>query len=411
MRSLLAGLVTLSALLFAQTPAPWEGALAQQHWDQAEPLLKAALTEGETAPVLRGLVTVYRATGRIAATEPLLEKLVALEGSSANLEDLARIKASLGNLDTAETLYRRSLALRVSADIDPLASIPVRVRLAQVLVAEKKFPEAEQEALTAISSRARAAGANHPDLAGDNAVLARIFQVQKKWHDAAGAWETVAAIQSNAFGFDDPRVADTLDNLANCRAELQLFDQAESALRRALAIRELNLGPSNSDVAATTDQLGKLLYSAKRFGEAEALFRRTLNIYLSLGLDSALLARCYDNLAVTEAMLEKYAESEGLYREALKLRDYDDALSLRNVALVITAQRKNAEAQPFYSRALAVLDVGNYQDSDLLPVILSEYAGLLRDLKRPTDAGKLDQRLKGGAQVPPGKRPPVAAKQ
>jgi hypothetical protein len=81
------------------------------------------------------------------------------------------------------------------------------------------------------------------------------------------------------------------------------------------------------------------------------------------------------------------------------------------VALVITAQRKNAEAQPFYSRALAVLDVGNYQDSDLLPVILSEYAGLLRDLKRPTDAGKLDQRLKGGAQVPPGKRPPVAAKQ
>jgi tetratricopeptide (TPR) repeat protein len=110
-------------------------------------------------------------------------------------------------------------------------------------------------------------------------------------------------------------------------------------------------------------------------------------------------------------MLKKYAESEALYREALKLRDADDALSLRNVALVLTAQNKNAEAQPLYSRALAVLDLGNYQDSDLLPVILSEYSGLLRELKRPVDAAKLEQRLKAGSPVPAGKRPPVAAKQ
>ena len=44
-------------------------------------------------------------------------------------------------------------------------------------------------------------------------------------------------------------------------------------------------------------------------------------------------------------------------------------------------------------------------------MILSEYSDLLRDLKRPADAAKLDQRLKGGKQLPQGKRPPVAAKQ
>jgi tetratricopeptide (TPR) repeat protein len=124
-----------------------------------------------------------------------------------------------------------------------------------------------------------------------------------------------------------------------------------------------------------------------------------------------MLGRSYDNLAVTEAMLEKFADAEALYREALKLRDGDDALNLRNLARVLAAQGKSAEAQPLYSRALIVLDAGNYQNSDLLPVILSEYADLLRDLKRPADAAKLDQRLKGGKQSPPGKRPPVAAKQ
>src|SRR6185295_15189201 len=140
----------------------------------------------------------------------------------------------------------------------------------------------------------------------------------------------------------DLRLADTFDNLADCRFEMELTDPAVEALKRALVIRELNLGSSNADVAATTEHLGKVLYFAKRFSEAEPYFRRTLNIYLKLpGSDTPVLARTYDNLAVTEAMLEKYMEAETLYREALKLRDLDDILSIRNVALVLTAQNKN----------------------------------------------------------------------
>jgi tetratricopeptide (TPR) repeat protein len=407
-------LAALTAVTFAQTPAPWEEALTRKQWRDAEPLLKAALAEAEmeTAPILRGLATVYRATGRIADAEPLLERLVALDGSSANLEDLARVEASLGRLDPAETLYRRSLALRMDGNPDLLASIPIRVRLAQVLVSEKKFPEAEQEGYTVIALRTRASGPNHPDLAGDNALLARIFQVQKKWQAAAGSWETVAAIQASAYGDEDLRLADTLDHLGDCRVEMQLVDPAVEAVRRALIIRELNLGAVNADVAATTDHLGKILYYAKRFSDAEPYFQRALDIDLKLlGSDNPELARAYDNLAVTEAMLEKYPEAEAHYREALKLRDADDTLSLRNLALVLTAQNKNAEAQPFYARALAVLDAGNLENPELLKVILTEYSGVLRDLKRPLDAAKLDQRLKGGKQVPQGKRPPVAAKQ
>jgi hypothetical protein len=83
---------------------------------------------------------------------------------------------------------------------------------------------------------------------------------------------------------------------------------------------------------------------------------------------------------------------------------------------VLTAQKKNAEAQPFYSRALGVLDWGTHADPDLLNVILSEYSSLLRELKRPLDAAKLDQRLnqvgKQPSQAKPASRQaPVAAKQ
>ena len=415
MRPLLAILATFSALAFAQAPAAWEEPLARHEWDQAELLLKTALANGETATVLRGLAIVYRSTGRMDAADQVLEKLVALDASTPNLEDLARIKASLGILDRAETLYRRSLELRMSGTPDLLASIPVRVRLAQVLVSEKKFPEAEQEGYTVIALRTRAVGANLPganrsDLAGDNSLLARIFQVQKKWQAAASAWETVATIQTDAYGDEDLRLADTLDRLSDCRFEMGLVDPAVEPLRRALFIRELNLGTMHADVAATTDHLGKILYYAKRYSEAEPYFQRTLDIDLKLaGSDHPELARAYDNLAVTEAMLEKYSESEGHYREALKLRDADDTLSLRNLALVLTAQNKNAEAQPLYSRALLVLDSGNNADPEFFKLVLTEYSTLLRDLKRPLDAAKLEQRLKQGKQVP--KQVPIAAKQ
>jgi tetratricopeptide (TPR) repeat protein len=412
MRLLLAILATFSALAFAQVPAAWEEPLARHEWDKAELLLKTALANEETAPVLKGLAAVYRATGRLGAADPILERLVALDASIPNLEDLARIKASLGILDRAENLYRRSLELRMNGNPDLLASIPIRVRLAQVLVSQKKFPEAEQEGYTVIALRTRALalnmpGANQADLAGDNALLARIFQVQKKWKATADAWETVAAIQSAAYGDEDLRLADTLDRLSDCRFEMQMIDPAVEAVRRALVIRELSLGTLHADVAATTDHLGKILYYAKRFSEAEPYFQRTLDIDLKLpGSDNPELARAYDDLAVTEAMLEKYTEAEAHYREALKLRDADDTLSLRNLALVLTAQKKNAEAQPLYSRALTVLDAANNADPEFLKVILSEYSTVLRDLKRPADAAKLDQRLKQA-----GRQAPVAAKQ
>jgi len=242
MRPLLATLATFTALAFAQAPAAWEEPLARHEWDKAEPLLKTALANGETAPVLRGLAIVYRSTGRMDAADQVLERLVALDASIANLEDLARIKASLGILDRAESLYRRSLELRMSGNPDLLASIPVRVRLAQVLVSEKKFPEAEQEGYTVIALRTRTVGgklpgANQADLAGDNALLARIFQVQKKWQAAGSAWETVAAIQADAYGDEDLRLADTLDRLSDCRFEMGLVDPALDPLRRALVIR------------------------------------------------------------------------------------------------------------------------------------------------------------------------------
>src|SRR6185369_15589174 len=126
---------------FAQAPEPWQEPLSQRHWEQAEPLLKQALDQNETVAALRGLATVYRATGRLAAADPLLERVVALEETVANVEDLAKIKVALPNLRRAEELYRRALYLRGKSGQDELTSIVTHQRLAQILVGAQKYPE------------------------------------------------------------------------------------------------------------------------------------------------------------------------------------------------------------------------------------------------------------------------------
>jgi hypothetical protein len=79
--------------------------------------------------------------------------------------------------------------------------------------------------------------------------------------------------------------------------------------------------------------------------------------------------------------------------------------------LILVAREKPADAEPLYRRALAVLDAPNNDNPDMLKAVLGEYADVLRDLKRPAEAAKLDNRLKGDKQVPQAKAPPLAAKQ
>ena len=115
---------------------------------------------------------------------------------------------------------------------------------------------------------------------------------------------------------------------------MEQWPQAEAPLRRELAIREVSQGPFHAEVAQTIDMLAHVLFSTQRFIEAEGLYSRSLLIWGRLvGLDDPLLARSYDNLAVTEASLDKFPEAEKFYFEALKLRDGEDAANLHNLAL------------------------------------------------------------------------------
>ncbi len=336
----------------------------------------------ETPEALNALAAQYRSAGKLADADIVLDRLLELEETVENVEKSARVKAALGQWERAEKLYERSLELRLDADAPPELSIPTRRLLVSVLLAQKRFGPATQQAFIGISLRRTAVGADHPEIAGDHALLARVYQTQRAFDRAADSWTEVLRVQEKAFGAEDPRLADTLDSLASCQAQLQLIPQAEAVLRRALSIREVNLGPMSTDVAHNTDELGQLLYGAGRFAEAEPFFRRSLEIFTAFwGPGAPQLARSLDNLAVTEAMLQKFPESAGHYAEALKIRDGENALNLHHLALVQAAGGKPEVAEPLYRRLLALLNVPGNENPDLKKTAEGEFEKLRRELQ------------------------------
>jgi len=78
----------------------------------------------------------------------------------------------------------------------------------------------------------------------------------------------------------------------------------------------------------------------------------------------------------------------------MKLRDDDDVISLRNLALIRVAKENYKDAEPLFKRALAALDAPYNRSSGQLPELLGDYAAVLRQLGRPGEAAKLEARRK-----------------
>jgi tetratricopeptide (TPR) repeat protein len=144
-----------------------------------------------------------------------------------------------------------------------------------------------------------------------------------------------------------------------------------------------------------------LLYLQKRFPEAEALYRRSLAIWeSSMGARDPALATTLDNLAVVYASQEKFAEAEPLYLRSLALRQKEAVESLNNLALVLEGRSEDAAAERYYRQAVNLAgtlpeppgeSVGKHE---LLAKTLENYATLLRKLKRPLEAAKMEARAR-----------------
>ena len=189
---------------------------------------------------------------------------------------------------------------------------------------------------------------------------AAAFAFQDANYEEAEGW--FLAAERVAVGFEpaDPRLALTLGNLADFYHAQARDDEAEPLYWESLALLERIEGPNAPRVARFVADLAGFYTALDRYEEAEPLFLRALDtLERELGLShlDALMVRT--GLAGLYLQQLRYTDAEAIYREVLA----------------------------------TMLDAPN-ADQDHLATVLQEYALVLRQTDRNTDALALEARAR-----------------
>jgi CHAT domain-containing protein len=351
---------------------------------------------------------------RAAEAVPLMERAVALCEKSLgesfplalSLDILAGLQRDLNNLDRAQSLYERALAVRERVEGPEHADVATTLgALAAIANTREDFARAERLYLRALAINEKAYGPDHTSVAsvlyglsfaysnrglyaraepllrralaiyekaagGQDDLftalalnnLAAVVEERGRYEEAEPLYLRSLAAQERLLGAESQTVATVLTHLAALYRKRGDYLRAEPLLRRALAAQEKTLGPDHADVAITLNQLALLLSDRGDDARALPLLERALSIYeKTLGPGSSAVAATLNSIAYIHNERREYDRAEELYRRALSIVEktlgQDSPLyasTLSNLAVTVAERGDYARAEPLVRRALEI---------------------------------------------------------
>ena len=252
---------------------------------------------------------------------------------------LARVKASLHDLDTADRLFATCFDRARSFEGTP--------------------------GWVAVAVRDRA-----------------VFERERGNYEAAESLATEAIhLHQNLFGPDHIEVAISLSRLGNVQLLRTKLDSAEHNLREALRIYRLREGGRGINTAAGLNDLGGLLHSKGEYESAASLIGQALAIRRSrLGGAHIRTGINLNDLGVVLSDWGKFDSAEVVYREALRVHraalgaDHPESIvPLKNVGVLYSRTGRLEEALRVQEEVFAFRRRSLGDDH---PLTISEYGGL-----------------------------------
>jgi tetratricopeptide (TPR) repeat protein len=280
---------------------------------------------------------------------------------------------------------------------------------AWALQSEGKLSEALAACGEAVNIARQSEGPDSPDLAN---LLNDLAEIQIELQDYAGALSSAQMAHDTQQRSLDSWTGETLMSirlktqllLGNIRRTLGDYAHAEVDLKQAVSIASSEFGEASEHSAAARNELGMLYKYFGRFEEGISLYEEALKVFVEAhGEQSPQVGTIYHNLggiffakgdfaaaegfavkswaisknlwgerdvrtmldAVAYAAildsLQRYAESELIYRQALEVYEaefgpdhYEVAATLHNLAAAISSTDRLSEAEQNYRRALAI---------------------------------------------------------
>jgi tetratricopeptide (TPR) repeat protein len=247
--------------------------------------------------------------------------------------------------------------------------------IADLLVAQGKYSNAEKVFRSVIEARTRALGPEHPDTLDSRHRLIYALSRQSRYAEAEAEARQVLKLREKVLGPNNPDTAVSRYNLAEPLVEQGKYPEAETLYREVIRLEEKVLGPEHPRTLAARVGLATVLSSEGKNPEAEPLYREIIRLDQKVyGAEHPYTLNDRQNLATALQADGKYAEAEEQYRDVIKIDtkmigpEHPDTLICRNnFAEMLDEQGKYAEAEAECRQILeAAIKVAGPEDQTTL---------------------------------------------
>ncbi len=293
------------------------------------------------------------------------------EGLAIALHHLGMIVQERRDLDAAEQLYRKSLAISERLGNESSAAATFN-QLGWVASQRGDLDEAEQcfRKSLAVSERLGI----HSHAASTYHQMGWVAQLRRDL-DSAEQWYRKSLAIGERLG-DEPRAIGICHQLGIVAQERGDLDGAERWYRKSLAMSE-RLG-DDQGAAVTYHQLGWVAHQRRDWDGAEGWYRKSLAISERLGIDSH-AASSYHQLGGVAEERRDWDAAERWYRKSLatseRLGDEPGAArTYHQLGLVAEARRDWDAAEASYRKALSVFE--SFNDPHNAAIVIRSLARL-----------------------------------
>jgi len=280
------------------------------------------------------------------------------------LDAVARIDRSLGRLEPAEGLARRSLAVRQK--ILPAGDGAIgrsMATLGAITMDRGKLDEAEKALAQALKTVEAKDGAGSLAAARVRSDYAQVLFWKGDVATAEKLESSVYEAYRAGLGDDNVQTAIHLRNRGVLREEMDRLDEAEADGRASQAVLEKRLGPDHPNLGQSYCNLAVLLDRRGKAEEAEKWFLRSLEVRRkALGPDHRVVGQTQQLLALFYLNQGRLDESEANYRQALVLfraiepKHFEVGKCLNGLALVASRRGRYAEAEATLGEVIVLFD-------------------------------------------------------
>lgn len=198
---------------------------------------------------------------------------------ASSLGSLGQIKYRQKDLEQAEALFRRALAIRERVlGADHFSLVQAINNLATLHYSRGELDQAAAYFARALEICDKNLGEKHPDVAVTLNNLARLHFRRNDFVAAAPLLMRLLAIKQEALGAHHPEVAVILTSLAKVRLAEGQHEDAEQLARRALLIREEIHQPGDQAIATSLETLADVVAARGLLDDEQRLRKRASEI-------------------------------------------------------------------------------------------------------------------------------------